>query len=127
MRMHAMTRAGGLRARWTKTVGSATAAVLLGLVLGACRQEPAGTAEEAGKKIDEAVAAAQGSAEEAAEKLRKATEEAAEQAKKAAADVASATREAAEQAKDVAADAAAKVEEAAGEAKEKLEKEKAEK
>lgn len=107
MKKHARTGLGGSWARWMGTAGPGAAAVLLALCLGACGQEPAGTAEQAGKKIDEAVAAAQDSAEEAAEKVKQAAEQTADQAKQAAADVASAA------------------EKAAGEVKEKLEEEKA--
>ena len=62
--------------------GAGLAVAALALPLGACRQDS--TAEQAGKKIDEAVGATKDSAEKAAENAKRIAEEAAEKAKQAA-------------------------------------------
>jgi hypothetical protein len=102
--------------------GTGLALAGLALSLGACRQE--GTAERAGKQIDQTIGAAKDSASEAAEKARKAAVEAIEDARKAAAEAAQKAKDVAagvaETAKDVATDAAEKAEEAKEKMNEKM-------
>lgn len=104
-------RSAGAARRLIGWAAAGLAITALALPLGACREE--GTAERAGKQLDQTMGAAKDSAAEAAERAQKVAEEAAAKAKEVAADTA-------QKAKDVAAEAADSASKAAEEAKEKL-------